>query len=245
VAEQIFGDIPALVFLADEVLGRHPDIVEKHLVQMMAAVDRNDRTHRDARRLHVDQQERDALLPPLRRGVGAHQAKAPIGMMRGRGPDLLAVDDVIVAVMPCRRLQRSEVRACPRLGKALAPPIVDIGGPRQKSALLFGGAELDQYRADHRDVERRYLRRRRQLVFLEKDHALDRRPAGAAIFARPVERSPVALVEDALPADGILLARGIAEPHPFADVVRQIAGDEGAQLVAKRQLVGRETQIHG
>ena len=34
---RIFGDIPALVFLVDEVFDRHPDLVEEHLVQVMAA----------------------------------------------------------------------------------------------------------------------------------------------------------------------------------------------------------------
>ena len=196
-------------------------------------------------RLHVDQQERDALLPLPGRGIGAHQAEAPIGMVRGRGPDLLAVDDVMVAVASGRGLQRGEVRPGARLGEALAPPIVDIGGARQEAALLLVGAELDQHRADHRDVERRHFRRRRQLVFLEKDHALDRRPAGAAIFLGPVEGGPAASVEDALPAHGILLARRIAEPHPLADVVRQIVADEAAQFVTKRQLVGGEAKLHG
>src|ERR1700740_2470469 len=102
----------------------------------------------------------------------------------------------MVALAPRRGLQGGEVRARPRLGEALTPPIVDIGGARQKAALLLLGAELDQYRTDHRDVERGALRRRTQLVLLEKDHPLHRRPAGSAIFLRPVEGGPAALVED-------------------------------------------------
>ena len=64
------------------------------------------------------------------------------------------------------------------------------------------------------------------LVLLEEDHALDRRPAGTAIFLGPVEGSPAAPVEDPLPADRIFLARRIAEPHPLADLVRQIVADK-------------------
>ena len=142
--------------------------------------------------------------------VGAHQAEAPIGEVRGRGPDLLAVDDVVVAVALGRGLERGEVRAGAGLGKALAPPIVEIGGARQKALLLLLGAELDQHRTDHRDVEGRHLGRRRQLVLLEEDHPLHRRPAGPAIFLGPAVGGPALLVEDALPGDGVFLARRMA-----------------------------------
>ena len=158
--------------------------------------------------------------------------------------NLLAVDDIMAVFAPGGCLQRGEVRSRPRLGKALAPPIVDVGGTRQKPLLLCLGAELDQHRADHRDVERGNLGCGRQLVLLEEDHALDRRPAGTAIFLGPVEGSPAAPVEDALPADRIFLARRIAEPHPLADVVRQIVADKSPQLVAELQLVIGEAKVH-
>src|ERR1700730_8529935 len=109
VAEQKLCDIPPEVLLTDAQRYRNPHIVEKHLVQMMASVDRNDRPPRDARRLHVDQQKRDSLLPLLGLRIGAHEAEAPICMVRGRSPDLLAIDHVIVAVTPGGGLERSEV----------------------------------------------------------------------------------------------------------------------------------------
>ena len=62
VAEQELGVGPALVLLADPVLDRHFDVVEEDLVDLVRAVEHDDRPHGDARRLHVDQQERDALL---------------------------------------------------------------------------------------------------------------------------------------------------------------------------------------
>jgi hypothetical protein len=48
--------------------------------------------------LHVDQQEADAFLPLLGLAVGAHQAEDPVAVVAQRGPDLLAVDDVVVAL---------------------------------------------------------------------------------------------------------------------------------------------------
>ncbi len=83
---------------ADQVLLRHRDIFEKHLVEMPMAVQQHQRAHGDARRLHVDQQIADAVMLG-RFGIGAHQQKAPIGEMRARGPHLLAVDDEMVALV--------------------------------------------------------------------------------------------------------------------------------------------------
>ena len=69
VGQQELGAGPALVLLADQVLDRDLHIVEEHVVHVMGAVGHYDRPHGDARRLHVDQQEGDALLR-LHLGVG-------------------------------------------------------------------------------------------------------------------------------------------------------------------------------
>jgi hypothetical protein len=45
VAEQVLGVGPALVLLADQVLGRHLDVVEKDLVDLAFAVQQLDRAH--------------------------------------------------------------------------------------------------------------------------------------------------------------------------------------------------------
>src|SRR3546814_4604647 len=77
---------------------------------LTAAVDRFDRPHGDAGRFHIDEQEGDALLLAAAI-VGAHQREHPVGMLRLRGPYLLAVDHigVAIAIGPC--LERREVRA--------------------------------------------------------------------------------------------------------------------------------------
>ena len=124
VGEQELGAGPALAFLADAVLDRHPHVIEEHVVHVMRAVEHDDRPHRDAGRLHVDQQEGDALLR-LGLGVGAHQAEDPVAPVGERGPGLLAVDDVVVAplIIGTHRpgAQAGEVGAGARLGIALAP----------------------------------------------------------------------------------------------------------------------------
>ena len=90
----------------------------------------------------------------LRGGIGAHQAEDPVGVIRVRRPDLLAVDDVVVAVACRAGLQRSEVGAGIRLGIALAPadqPCCDL---RQMLLLLRLGAVFEQRRPEHGDAER-------------------------------------------------------------------------------------------
>src|SRR5277367_2748599 len=106
-------------------------------------------------------------------------------MLRQRGPGLLAVDDVFVALALGLGLQRGEVGAGAGLGKALAPPVVDIGDARQILLLLLLIAEGVDDRAYHADAEGERRRRRRHLQLLVEDVMLHRGPAGAAILLGP------------------------------------------------------------
>ena len=99
---------------------RHPDVVEEGFAERRIPGDQQDRLCGHALRGHVEQDEADAVML-LGRGVGAHQAKDPVGVVGIARPDLLAVDDVIVAVALGAGLQGGEVRSGVRLGVALAP----------------------------------------------------------------------------------------------------------------------------
>src|SRR5439155_13931129 len=140
--EQVFAVGPALAFLADAVGDGHADIVEEHLVDLVIAADGQDRPRRDARALHVDQDEGDAVLLPLGL-VGADQREHAIGVMGMRGPDLGAVDDVVVAIAHRAGFQRREIGAGARFGIALAPVVFAGENFRQVKVLLFGRAEAD------------------------------------------------------------------------------------------------------
>ena len=67
VAEQVLRHGPALAFVVHAVLDRHLDVVEEHFVHFVAAVHQDQRAHGDARRAHVDQQERYPVLLALER----------------------------------------------------------------------------------------------------------------------------------------------------------------------------------
>jgi hypothetical protein len=108
VREQMLGIGPALVLLADQVLGRHLDVVKPDLVHLVLAVQHDDGLDAHAGRLHVDQQEADA---GLRLAVvrGADQAEDPVAVLAQRRPGFLAIDDVLFTCALGPALQRSQV----------------------------------------------------------------------------------------------------------------------------------------
>ena len=232
VAEQELGAVPAAVLLADQVLDRHLDLVEEHLVHLMPAVHGLDRAHGDAGRLHVDQQERDAELL-LGRGVRAAEAEDPVGVLRQRGPGLLAVDDVVVALAHRRGLEAGEVGAGAGLGEALAPPVVQRRHARQEALLLLLGAEGDHHRAAHRHVEGQRLRHAVVLQLLGVDVVLHRRPIRAAPFLGPMRHGEALGVQDLVRLHHLLLGEVPVLAHLLADALRHGRAEERAQLLAE------------
>ncbi len=242
VAEQEFGVGPAFVFLADQVLGRHPDIFEKHVVDFVRTVDGDDRAHRDPRRRHVDQQEGDAALW-LGCGISPHQAEDPVRMLRQRGPGLVAIDHIMVAVAHRLAAHRREVGARSRLGITLAPPVIARQDARQELLLLGRIAEGIDHRTDHGDAECQWRQRAGERGFLLPEIALDDRPAGAAIFLRPQRRDPSLLVQNPVPEQRLLLGQiGFRIGHPH--LLRIVLGDERTRLVAECGVLRRKVQFH-
>src|SRR5581483_3390739 len=142
VLEQRLGDGPPLPRSTDEVFRRHAHRLEERLAERRRARDQPDRPRRDPRRRHVDEQEADTLV--LRRArVGAHQAEHPVRLIGVRGPDLLAVDDVRIAVEDGARLQAGEIGAGARLAVALAPADPAARDRRQVLEALLLRAELE------------------------------------------------------------------------------------------------------
>ncbi|MNI69453.1 hypothetical protein D3C73_1251990 [compost metagenome] len=96
-AQQRLGDAPTGVQLANQIGARHPHLVKEHFAEFLVAGQRPDRAPTDAGAGKVNQQETDARL--LFDGlVGAHQHEHVGGVLRQRGPGLLAGDDKVAAV---------------------------------------------------------------------------------------------------------------------------------------------------
>src|SRR5262249_39027599 len=123
VAQQELRVGPALVLLAHAIGDGDLHVLEPDLVDLGLAVEHLDGPHRDAGRLHVDEEERDAFLGAAF-ARGAHEAEDPVGPLAQRVPRLLSVHDVVIALALGARLQRREVRTRSRLRIALAPPVL-------------------------------------------------------------------------------------------------------------------------
>ena len=106
--QQEFRVGPALVLFANQVFCWDTDVREEDLVQVMDPVDADDRTHFDAWRLHIDQEERDALLR-LGFRIRPDKAEDPISPMGLGCPDFLSVDDIFVTVADGTRLEACEI----------------------------------------------------------------------------------------------------------------------------------------
>ncbi len=241
--QEVLGAGPALVLFADQVFHRHLDVVEEDFVDLVVAVEGDDRAHADARCAHVDQQEADAALL-LRFRVGAHQAENHVGVLAKGGPGLLAVDDVVIAFAHRTGLEAGQVGTGTGLGVALAPPVLTGEDARQVMVDLLLGAELDDHRGDHVDAEGHGARRAIGGALFVEDVLLDRAPGGPAQLYRPARRIPAALDQDLLPALVVFLGQVLAELDLGGDVRRQFALEEGPHLVAERELFRREIDVH-
>ena len=207
----------------------------------MRAVQNDDRLHGDARRLHVDEQERDAFLL-LDGGIGADKAKNPVRELRQRGPGLLAVDDIMIAFAHRFGFQRGKIGTGTRLGIALAPPIFAGKDARQEFLFLLFIAVGEDHRADHGEAEGQQRGRFGARGFFVVDITLRHVPAGAAILDGPMRRGPAFLRQDAMPTKEILLgfefaARGLAQ-------LGQILGEEILHFLAEFLFFRRERDVH-
>src|SRR5205085_2161722 len=126
--------------------------------ELLAARDGADRADGDPRLVHRIQQEAQAglLLCAL---VGADQGIHLVGVRRAAGPDLVAVDDPLVALEARFGARTGEVGTGVGFGKALAPAVLAAQYLRQVLRALRVGAEQDQRGADVHHALRRDHRR--------------------------------------------------------------------------------------
>ena len=226
VLEQEFGVFPALAGFANQVFGGNFHIVEKDLVEVMLAIDRDNGPDGDARRLQVSQQERDALLR-LDLGIGSNQKETPVGLMSAAGPDLGAIHDIAAVFQDRSGLERGQIRTGIGLRESLRPDHVAFQNRRQEALLLFLVAEGDDGGTDQ--IEGLECRGRRiGLVALVLEQvALQRRPARPTVLLRPMRRRPALLMQGAYPRDDGFAVQAVgAGIHKAFQLVGQIGADE-------------------
>ena len=197
--ERLHAGDPAVVLGADAVGLRHAHVVEEDLAELGLAGDLPQRLHGHAGRLHVHDHGRDALVAG-RIGIGAREEPDVVGDQRVRGPDLLAGDDVVVAVAHGAGLQRRQIGAGVGFGEALAPDLLGSEHRLQVPPLLVLAADGDQRRAgDHQADVVDAGRRLRAGGLLVVDRLLPKSQALAPVFGRPGQSQPPGLVQLSLP----------------------------------------------
>src|SRR6185295_3480771 len=158
---------------------------------------------------HVDQQERDALV--LFRVVGAHQAEAPVGILRTAGPDLLAVDEEMIALVDGLRSQAGETGTRARLGIALTPAHRALDDTRHVAALLVLVAVFQKCGTEHRRAHATDRIEGADAVhFLQENARFSLGQTAAAMLLGPGRNAPALLAHRLLPLYVIRLGRAEA-----------------------------------
>ena len=144
-------------------------------------------------------------------GIGADQQLLPIGDIGEARPDLLTVDDELVALDPAACFEARQIGPGTGLGKALAPD--DIAGEDlgEMKCLLLGCAAGDQrgsgvVQSDKGRVERGGCTGAR--IFLEPDDLLEDRETATAEFLWPRDSRPAALRLRSLPGQHVVSRGG-------------------------------------
>ena len=204
-------------------------------------------------RLHVEEEVADALV--LRRvRVGAGDEDAHVGAVRAGRPDLLAVDDVVVAVADGARLEAGEVGAGAGLAEALAPGIFAADDPRQRRVLLLLRAVDDDRRAGPAVADAAGPRGSPPRELLAEDELLLHAQSAAAVLLRPRRGAPAALVQLRRPAAHELHefwrdAPGSAVEEaplrgPLPDGRRELGVEEAAHFASELALAVGIVEIH-
>src|SRR5262249_58502590 len=134
-------------------------------------------------------------------------------------PDLVSVDDEVVAITSRSGAQRREIGAGVGLAEALAPPVTPADDPRKEPVLdLVGSVHGDALHEVAEAGPRRSARRRELLV---QDHVEDGREIVAAVALRPAQPEEPGVEGGGRP---VRLARPIGALGPG----RRAAGGGGA-----------------
>jgi hypothetical protein len=235
-------DLPAVADTPEHVLVRDAGAVEEELVELGLAGDLAQRADLHALLLHVHQEVGEPLVLG-RLGVRARDEHAPLRVLRGARPHLLAGEHPLVAIAHGARLQAGEVRAGVGLGESLTPDLISGQDWGQIALLLLLGAPrhdrwTGEQQAEH--VGRQGSAGAPEL--LEEDRRLGQRRPAPAVLAWPVHCRPAALGQPSLEVAPPRIPAVFVAVWLLARVVRH---EPRAQLVAERGLLLTECQVHG
>ena len=146
VGERDLGEPPSLALLADAVLLVQAGVVEEDLIERVGGRHVDDRRQSHAGQVHRHDEVRQPLV--LRDvGVGACDQDPELGVMAAAGPDLGAVEHVLVAVANGTRGEAGEIAPGIGLAEQLAPVLVAAEDRIEEAlALPLRSGEVDRRR---------------------------------------------------------------------------------------------------
>src|SRR6266851_1092701 len=164
------------------------------------------------------------------------------------GPDLGAVDEEVVALVDRAGLDGGEIGTVVGLRETLAPDLLGRRNFWDEALFLRRRSPLHQrgtYPRDTLEVDR--WRCFGAIELLIVDHLLQQRRAAAAVFLRPMDAHPAAVVELAMPPTAALefrLGIRVGEFVLVAPVARSILLKPAPELQAKQFVGFTELEIH-
>jgi hypothetical protein len=174
----------------------------------------------------------------------------PVAVVRARRPDLLTVDQPVVAVPGGGHAQPRQVGAGGRLAEELAPDLLAARHLLEEALLLLVGAVGHQGRAEHAEADAVDVGRHAELaLLLTPDDPLDRRAAAPAVLLGPRDAGPARIVLLGLPRlrvpdhPGIVALRHAARRLARGDRLG-VGLEPGARLGAECGLFGCVVEIH-
>ena len=136
-------DRPAFSPPPDDPVRGGPDVVEEDFAEAGLSGDLTDGSAGHAGLIQVDQEIGDGfVLGRVRFGADQREHMGGLGALRR--PGLLSGDHPVVADSLAPAPDRSQVRACPRLGIALAPDVIPPHGGRDEAVLLLRRSAFEE-----------------------------------------------------------------------------------------------------
>ena len=230
---------------------RDADVLEKDLVEADVVDHVGEGAGGETGRLHVNEEVGDALVLGSVR-VRAREEDHPVALVRAGGPDLGAVDHVVVAVADGAGLETGEVRAGAGLAEALAPLLLAAEDARQVALLLLVGAIEQDRGAGPAQADTAETGGALAGELLVEDELLHDAQAGPAVLGGPMGGDPGARAHGIAPGvpggsgggRGSASVEGGAEGGPAAQLLGQLAGDEGAHLLPEGGVLFGVVEVH-
>ena len=179
-------------------------------------------------------------------GIGADEQLAEVGDLRVGRPELVAGDDVVVAIAHRTRTQRREVGSGAGLGEALAPHVFAPEDARQVPGPLLGRALGGDGRTGVQGADEvaAHVRCARPFGLLEEDQLLGGARTASAVLGRPGDACVAGVLQPALPGGVVGTLGGPVVVGRFGFQRGQLLGEPLTHLEPERLLLGRLLKSH-